>query len=88
MAHIVYRPMEGTPGAWELFVNGVDFSMEAYNWPELVEVGEGDTAEVGFRVTFAVSRLDLGGNEDVQVTDRFFETAQLVRSMSKAAEDE
>lgn len=86
MAHIIYRPKADEPSVMELFINGVDFSMETYRGPELVEVGEGLMSEVGFRVTFAVSRLDLGGNEDVVVTDHFPEAVQLVRSLGEVDE--
>lgn len=82
MAHIVLRPSAEGPPAMQLIINGQDYSMETYPGFELVEVGEGEFAEVGFRVTFAVTRLDLGGDDDVVVTDHFYEVAQRVRSMA------
>lgn len=85
MAHIIYRPAADNSIARQLIINGHDFSNETFRQVELVEVGEGEYAEVGLRVTFAVSRLDLGGDEDVQVTDHFRSVAQRVRSMT--AED-
>lgn len=87
MAHIIYRPHSDAAGAMELFINGVDFTYEAFRDVELVSVGDEPFAEVGLRVTFAVSRLDLGGDVDVQITDRFPETAQLVHSMRVEADE-
>lgn len=86
MAHIIYRPAaEGLP-AKQIIINGHDFSHEIFDGVELVEVGEDpEMSEVGLRVTFAVSRLDLGGDEDVQVTDHLRSVAQRVRSMSEDA---
>lgn len=79
MAHIVLRPGEAGLPVMQLIINGNDFSNETFRDLELVEVGEGEYAEVGFRVTFAVSRLDLGGDEDIVVTDHLPEVAQRVR---------
>lgn len=85
MAHIVLRPREG--GGNELFINGVDFSYEVYNGVELVQVGDEDwCAEIGFRVTFVVSRLDIGGNVDVPLTDHFPEATALVSAATKVSE--
>lgn len=84
MAHIILRP--GEPGAVQLVINGVDYSMEAFRDFELVSVGDDPAyAEVGLRVTFAVSRLDLGGDEDVPVTDQLPIVAQRVHSMIEAS---
>lgn len=58
MAHIVMRP-HPERGAHQIVINGVDYSNEIYDFPEL--------AEVGLRVTFALSRLDLGDDADVDV---------------------
>lgn len=79
MAHIELRGQPG--GRQQIIINGVDYSMEIYDHPELVEVGEAEWAEVGYRVTFAVSRLDLDTEADVQITDHFPEVAQRVRGM-------
>lgn len=84
MAHITLRPLADrhNAGAMELFINGIDFTNEVFRGVRLVEVGdEPEFAEVGFQVTFAVTRIDLGGDEDLQVTDRFKSVAQRVRSM-------
>ena len=82
MAHITYR-RKGECG--QIIINGVDFSSEIYRGPELVEVGDDpESAEVGFRVTFAVGRLDLDAETDIQVTDQFRDVAQRVRSIEKA----
>lgn len=84
MAHIQYGP-DGN-GGLRLIVNGVDLSMETLRGVELVSVGDGDDdpfAMVGFRLTLAVSRLDLGNEQDVIVTDRLPEMAQRVRSMER-----
>lgn len=87
MAHIIYRPAADGSIARQLIINGHDFSNETFRGVELVEVGEDEFAEVGFCVTFAVSRLDLGGDEDVQVTDHMHSVAQRVRSMASEASD-
>lgn len=83
MAHIIYNRQPGDPAA-QLIINGVDISNEVFHGPELVEVGEGEFAEVGFRVTFAVSRLDLDNESDVKVTDHLRSVAQRVRSVAEA----
>ena len=71
-----------------LVVNGMDLSMEVYRDIELVEVGDDpETAEVGLRVTLAVSHLDLDTESDVRITDRFPVIAQRVRSVVEADED-
>lgn len=83
MAHIIYRPMTDNPTARQLIINGHDFTNEVFRDVELVEVGDDpEFSEVGFRVTFGVGRLDLGGDEDVQVTDHLYAVAQRVRSMA------
>ena len=82
MAHISIQPIDPTRS--NLFINGVEFSKEVFRGSlELVEVpcADPEFAEVGLRVTFAVSRLDLGEDVDVQVTDRLREVAQRVRSV-------
>lgn len=82
MAHIILRPAHDNPGAMELIINGIDYSMETYGDARIVSVGEDPRfAEVGFQVTFAISRLDLGGSEDVQITDRLPAVAHRVQSM-------
>ena len=85
MAHIIYRPADGDSLARQVIINGHDFSNEVYRDMELVEVGEDDYAEVGLRVTFVVSRLDLGGDQDVEITDHFPAVATAVRSMAEEA---
>lgn len=82
MAHIIYRRKPGE-AARQVIIDGVDVSLELYNEVKLVEVGEGDFAEVGFQVTFAVSKLDLDNESDVQVTDQLRSVAQRVRSMAE-----
>jgi len=83
MAHIIYRPHPDGPPAMEIIINGHDFSAEIFHGVELVSVGDDpEFAEVGFRVTFAVSRLDLGGDADVQITDHLPSVAQRVNSLS------
>ncbi|HET9501659.1 MAG TPA: hypothetical protein VFO98_15510 [Marmoricola sp.] len=81
MAHIILRPNAPERGVTQLVINGHDFSHEVTRDVELVSVGDDEYAEVGFRVTFAVSRLDLGGDEDIVVTDHLRSVAQRVRSM-------
>ncbi len=79
MANISITPIQ--PGANRIVINGVDYSKEIFRGVELVEVGDDpDWAEVGLRVTFAVSRLDLGDEQDVVVTDNFRSVAQRVHS--------
>lgn len=76
MAHVIIRPKSDS-AATQIVINGVDFSMDVYaGHVDLVQVGE----EVGVQVTFALGRLDLGGDSDVQVTDRLRAVAQKVRS--------
>lgn len=83
MAHIEIRRNKG--GQTQLVINGIDYSMEAFRDFELVEVGDDpESAEVGFRVTFAVSRLDLDAEADVTITDHFRPVAARVRSMVEA----
>lgn len=87
MAHITLRPADA--GGWQLIINGHDFSREVFRDVQLVEVigddGDPAYAEVGFQVTFAVSRIDLGGDQDVQVTDHFPQVAQRVRTLVEEA---
>jgi hypothetical protein len=84
MAHIEIRHQKGGPT--QLVINGIDYSMETYHGFEIVEVGDDpELAEVGFRVTFAVSRLDLDGDTDVILTDHVPAAAARVRSMSEVA---
>lgn len=67
----------------QIIINGVDYSRELFREVELIEVGDDPQfAEVGLRVTFAVGRLDLDAEADVQITDRLPEVAQRVRTMS------
>lgn len=87
MAHIQYGPHPDGGPARRIIINGHDFSDETFAGVELVEVGDDpEFAEVGFRVTFAVSRLDLGDDENVTVTDHFREIAQRVRSVAKVSD--
>lgn len=82
MAHIQIRRQQ-PGGPTELIINGVDFSMEAYNGYELVAVGDdAEWAEVGFRFTIGVGRLDLDTEQDVTITDRLPAMAQRVRELS------
>ena len=80
MAHIELR-QRSKRGLTQLLINGTDYSLEVYDDAQIVEVGEGDTAEVGFRVTFVVSRLDLDNEADVVLTDHVLAVATRVRSM-------
>lgn len=71
-------------GATQLVINGVDVSMDVFHGVELVEVGDDPTcAEVGLRVTFAVSKLDLETDADVKITDNFRSVAQRVRTVQE-----
>lgn len=84
MAHIELR-QRNRRGGRQLIINGADYSMDVYDdGVEIVEVGEGDAAEVGFRVTFVVSRLDLDNDADVTLTDQVRPVATRVRSMIEA----
>lgn len=86
MAHIVYRTNPDQNGAMQLLINGVDYSAEVYPDIQIVSVGDDPRhAEVGVQVTFSLSRLDLGGDTDVVVTDRLPEVAQRVQSMTGIA---
>lgn len=86
MAHIVLTPHPDNPGATQLVINGIDFSNEAYRDVRLVQVGDDPRFSwVGFQVTLAVSRLDLGGDVDVQITDHLPDVAQRVHSMTGEA---
>ena len=86
MAQIILRsphPVEGR-GARQLVINGLDVSHDVYEDIELVKVGDKpESQEVGLRVTFALSTLELNGNEAV-VTDQFdaiaWQVAQKVTS--------
>ena len=84
MAHIQIRsphPEEGA-GAIQCIINGVDYSFELFHDMELVTVGDDPAfAEVGLRVTFAVSQLDLGDETNVQITDRVPEVARRVEAI-------
>lgn len=79
MAHIEINRGKGP--AKQLIVNGVDLSREVYKDIELVEVGDGECAEAGLRITLVVSRLDLDAEADVKITDSFRPVAQRVRSI-------
>lgn len=83
MAHIILRPHpENGPGTVQLIINGVDYSAEVFRGAELVEVGDDPQfSEVGLRVTLAVSRLDLGDETDVEVTDHLPEVAERVQAL-------
>lgn len=85
MAHIEMRRQKA--GGMQLLINGIDYSEEVYNGAELVEVGEGLNAEVGLRLTFAVGRLDIDNDADVEITDRLPAVATQVRSMQELDED-
>lgn len=81
MAHIEIKK-QGM--AAQLLINGIDFSNEVYRDFEIVEVGEEpEFAEVGFRVTFAVSRLGIDTESDVPLTDHVPEVAARVRSIAE-----
>lgn len=77
MAHIIYRPTDD--GAMQLVINGVDYSDEVYRNLQIVDMA----GEVGIQVTFAVGRLDLGGDEDCQVTNQVPEVAERLLCMNK-----
>ena len=83
MAHIEINHQRGGP--IQMLINGVDVSHEVYRDFEIVEVGDGEYAEVGFRVTFAVSRLDLDAESDVELTDHVPAVAAKVRSIREDA---
>ena len=82
MAHIQINRNRKTP-AIQLLINGIDMSREVFRDMEIVEVGDGPVAEVGLRVTIAVSRLDLDAEADVQITDNVPAVAQRVRSIAE-----
>ena len=88
MAHIQINGDLYGPGIAQLVVNGVDYSREVFSNVELVPVGDESYAQVGLRVTFAVSRLDLDTEADVKITDRLPEVAQRVRSIVGKAVDQ
>lgn len=84
MAHIQIRRKGGRSIPTQLIIDGVDVTQEVYRDLELVEVGDDpEWAEVGLRVTFVVSRLDLDHEADVVVTDQFRSVATRVRSMTE-----
>lgn len=75
MAEIILRTPHPTEGrnSSQLIINGQDVSFDVLNDIELVKVGSDEhpeSQEVGLRVTFALSRLEINGN-DATVTDRF-----------------
>lgn len=81
MAHISIRRGKGLER--QLVINGIDYSMEVFRDMEIVEVGDDpEFAEVGLRVTFAVSRLDIETDVDVQLTDNVPTVAARVRSIA------
>lgn len=87
MAHIIFRPQNGKPGGpMQLIINDVDYTNEVFRDVRVVEVGEYPYSEVGFQVTFALGRLDLDGDADVQVTNYLPVVAQRVRSMVEAVD--
>lgn len=65
-----------------LKINGVDYSMEVYSGAELVAVGEGAFAEIGLRVTFAVSSLSLDHAGKVSLVGNLPEAAAQVREIT------
>jgi len=77
MAHIQINHQRGGPT--QVLINGVDFSMELFRDFEIVDHG----GVVGLRVTFAVGRLDLDAETDVQLTDNVPAVAARVRSISE-----
>lgn len=80
MADIEMNSTGGQPPK-QIFVNGVDLSMEVFDGSvELVTVGEGPTAQIGLRLTLAVSSLSVDSYANVPLTDHFPEAAALVRS--------
>lgn len=71
-------------GPMQIIINGVDYSNEIYrDHFKIVEVGEGEAAEVGLQVTFAVSKLSIDNESDVQLTDRVRSVAARVRSIAE-----
>lgn len=64
----------------QLLINGTDVSAEVFDSVELVEVGEGEFAQFGLQVTYAVGKLTIDNESDVPLTDHFPEAAALVRS--------
>lgn len=83
MAHIELRRKNGRPEK-QLVINGEDVTMDVYSeGMGLVEVGEGPFAEVGFQVTFVVSRFDLDNEVDVDLTDHLPAVATRVRSIDE-----
>lgn len=82
MARIEINHQRGGPT--QVLINGIDYSTELFRGFEIVEVGDTpETAEVGLRVTFAVGRLDLDAETDVQLTDNVPAVAARVRSISE-----
>lgn len=81
MAHIQINKHErGLP--IQLLINGIDYSREVDRDFELVSVGDDpEFAEVGFRVTFAVSRLGIDTVDDIELTDHLPEVAAKVRGI-------
>jgi hypothetical protein len=77
-------------GAYQLLINGIDYSTEVFRGAEgvqLVTVGDDpDYAEIGLRVTFAVSRLSIDNETDVELTDHVREAAAKVRSAAARRE--
>ena len=90
MANISIRPTGTNPGVCQIIINGVDFSREIYReGMRLVRVGQHEEfAEVGLQVTFAVTQLDLGDEQDIVVTDQFRSVAQRVGQMVSTAEED
>jgi hypothetical protein len=87
MAHIVLRPMENAHGATQILINGIDYSTEIYSDVQIVKMGDEDGfGEVGLQATFVISRLDLGGDEDVRITNHVDEVAA-TRSFAPRAPD-
>lgn len=79
MAHIHINSNPGS-AVRQVLINGSDVTAELFDDAELVEVGEGDLTEFGFRVTYAVGKLTVDNEANVALTDHFPEAAALVRS--------
>lgn len=88
MAQITFRPHPSEyPPAMQLLINGVDVSMETYPDIEIVTVGDDPaTAEVGLRVTFAVTDLTIGDIDprDERAEDQVTRMLELANAVGRA----
>ena len=65
MAHIQIN----RDGGVRLMVNGLDLTGHTYSdGVQLVVVGDEESGEAAIQITLAISRLDVGANEDIDVT--------------------